>query len=217
MQRRRARRHRDSVGCFDPCREPALELGHPWTLRDPTGAHRSRGCFGLLGAEPRSHDRDRRGVGAGRGAHSDSLRGGRLLALPPVDEPTEPFVERDLGGEAEIGGWPRGVGEATGDRVHGTFRAVLGFEVGAHDPQECVGEVVEARLLAARDVVDAVGDRRLGREHVGPGDVVDVDEVHGLVPVAQDQAAADRRGSVPSTAPAPRCTPRGCPSGPRTR
>ena len=65
---------------------------------------------------------------------------------------------------------------------------VLRLEVAAHDPQQRRRRA-RRRLVsvAAGDVEDAVGDVGGRGEDVGPGDVVDVDEVHRLRPVAEDQ------------------------------
>ena len=49
-----------------------------------------------------------------------------------------------------------------------------------------LGELSQAGLGAARDVEDLVGDVGLSRQDVGAGDVLDVDEVHGLLAVAED-------------------------------
>ena len=60
-------------------------------------------------------------------------------------------------------------------------------EVGAHDAQQHLGELEQAGLRAAGDVEDRVGHVALGGEEVRARDVADVDEVHRLRAVAEDQ------------------------------
>ena len=122
----------------------------------------------------------------------DDLRGaagGDLVALrlPPFDQPAQALLERDLGSEAEVAPCRGCVGEAAHDAVDGAFGAVLDRKVGVHHLQQRLGEVAQARLDLAGDVVDALGDIAAGGENVGARDVLGVDEVHRLAAVAEDQ------------------------------
>ena len=67
--------------------------------------------------------------------------------------------------------------------------AVLDAQVRVHHLEQHPRELVEARLDAAGDVDDLVADAGLRGQDVGPRDVGDEDEVHGLLAVADD----DRR------------------------
>ena len=62
-----------------------------------------------------------------------------------------------------------------------------GLSLRAHHAQQRGGEIVEAGLDAARDVEHVVADVGLQREDVGARHVLDVDEVHRGLAVAEDQ------------------------------
>ncbi len=59
--------------------------------------------------------------------------------------------------------------------------------VPVHRGEQGVGQAPQRDLAGAGDVVDPVGDGGGGGQQVGPGDVLGVDEVHRLGPVAEDQ------------------------------
>ncbi len=160
-------------------RDGLLELGDAGPLGDPARRNRVGGGLGLFGPEPRFHDGDHPAcsastAGAGSFFHHSTNR------VSPSCRSISAVKPRRSRAAARRG-------EAPGRDVDVAGRAVFGLEVGIHDFEERSCQTVETRLGLARDVEHLVGDVALRREQVGPRDVVDVDEVHRLAAVAEDQ------------------------------
>src|SRR5258705_67204 len=83
--------------------------------------------------------------------------GGAPHRLPPLDEAGEALLDVDPGLEAELLTGQLGAGQTARDAVDRAGRAVLDAEVGAHHAQQHLGELEQARLCPAGDVVDDVG------------------------------------------------------------
>ena len=69
--------------------------------------------------------------------------------------------------------------------VAGAFRLMEDFGTGAGQTDDLLREVVDGDPAAVSHVVDA-GELMGRHEHVGCNDILDVDEVTGLFPVAED-------------------------------
>ena len=163
-----------------------LERRDPRALRHPAGGDRPRRRPRPRRRAGRARERDLHQDAPSPAARPSARR--RARRATSSTRRVQALLEADLGLEAEP--LARGARCRPGGAVT-PLTARSGpcstDEVGAHDLQQRLGELEQARLGAAGDVEDLVGDVGLGGEDVGARDVVDVDEVHRLQAVAEDQ------------------------------
>ena len=179
VQRGRAARHGHRVGGADALGEGLLELAHARALRDPAGGDDRRDGGALVPGQVRLGDRDVHWAPARLGARS--ARHHSTRPRRPASMSTSAVKPRSRAA-AVVSASRRGT------LVDGALGAELDLEaLGAHHLEQHLGQLEQARLDAAGDVVDPVGHARLGGEDVGPRDLGDVDEVHRLGAVAEDQ------------------------------
>src|SRR2546430_5079483 len=121
---------------------------------------------------------------AGAGRRPRSCRGGE--ALRGSGELRHSLLESDLGHEAQFVGGPAGGGDDVADVAGAPAADDLGAgRLRAEGVAQRHGHVEHRAGPAAGHVVGAGRDRRREGEHVGPGDIADVDEVPGLGPVLE--------------------------------
>ncbi len=148
MQRGGAARHGAGVGRADEGRELLLEGRNLRPLRDPAAQDDAARGVRLALVHDGADDRD----------HAGRLG---LGCLPPVDQAPQAFLEIDLGAEAEHAArpsWCRPGAASTGFTLRsGPYS---GFRSEPMTREQGRGEIVEARLGAARDVEHVVADDR---------------------------------------------------------
>ena len=140
----------------------------------PTGSPRRRGVRLLLA----QHRAWRSGSRMRRRSRSTSPP---APVPPPLDQAAQPLLQGDLGHEAELALRPRVV-SASRRGTGLTFRS--GWNSGSRSApvtslQRC-RQLVEAVSVPLATLYTSSVDVRLHRQDVGPGDVLDVDEVHRL-------------------------------------
>ena len=177
-------------------------------LRQPAGEHDLSGGVGLLLADQGLGDRDH---AAASGKHG--------LGTPPGDELGDALLEGMRRPRSRSG---RGAFETSARRRGTGFTARSACARGTSCGWPMTRQSWRARssrrgLGPAADIERDVARRRDGREDVRARHVAHVDHVHGLQAVAEDDRRLAARQGAPSSAPAPRCSGRGCPCAGRRR
>ena len=172
----------DRVGRAHALGVGGLEGGDARALRDPAGGDGlgDGGAVGLGQRRARERDLHQEAFASGESASSRSTRHQLTRRVRPSSSPTSASKPRRSRAALRVG-------QAAGDAVDRPRRAVDDREVRVHDLQQRLGELEQARLHAAGDVEDLVGQVGVGGQDVGAGDVADVDEVHRLQAVAEDE------------------------------
>ena len=130
---------------------------------------------------------------------------------------TQSLFERNRRPETEQPFGLIGRGQPSRHRIDRSFRGKLRIDfLAAHRPGKSLRQLQEARLGATRDVEDLIACGRLCAQYIGARDVANMDEIHGLPPVAKDYRRLTRFEAVPSSGSAPRCIGRKCPCAVRT-
>ena len=146
VQRRRAAGDRAGVAGADVGGELLLERGHLGPLGDPAGEDRLAARRRLPPRRGSACDRDHRQAVVLM-TTSTSVPGDHLA--PPVRQPPQAFLERNLGDEAELVAGPADIGQPAGDRIDLPRGVELGVEL------ICPGDLPgsPARAPAARSRV----------------------------------------------------------------
>lgn len=108
--------------------------------------------------------------------------------LPPFDEFAEAALKGNLGFEAEAFLRFGYIREPAPNGSGFAGRTKFRWEIYAHDFPERLREFLEAGFFAASNVDDVIGNARIGGDDIRAGDVIDVNEIHRLAAIAEDEA-----------------------------
>ena len=132
---------------------------------------------GLRFAHHRLGDRDHACTAASRASPATSAPGG-------AGPPRRSTLARKPSSRSRL----RGVGQPARHGIDAALRPVLGLQIRRPSPSSSAAASSRSDVSVPLATLNTSSlDVGLQRQHVGPGDVVDVDEVHRLLAVAEDQ------------------------------